>query len=128
MNKYAIGFKWAVILGVLADWFYVIPAVSIPNSVIARLGGSPAHMPVWPAFGAMLLVLLELFLFSGACDVMRYQANARFAVGMRLVGALFFLCLYPHAFPALGLWCLCLFAVQAVLLSNASRLGPRARP
>ena len=128
MNKYAIVFKWSVFLGVLFDWFYAIPAVCIPNSVIAQLGGAPARMPVWPAFGAMLLVLLQLFFFSGACDINRYRANSYLAVLFRLGMALFFFGLYPCVYPAIGGCNLFLFLLQACLLASALRVGPSARP
>lgn len=128
MNNYAIAFKWTVIVGILHDWFYAIPAICIPNAVIAQLGGAPARMPVWPAFGAMLPVLLQMFFYSGACDINRYRANSYLAVLFRLGMVLFFLGLYPCVYPAIGWGNLCLLLLQTWLLTCALRIGPPVRP
>ena len=128
MNNFAIAFKWAVILGILVDWFYAIPAILIPNAVVGQLGGEPARMSVWPAFAALLMVLVQLFFFSGACDIHRYRTNAYFAVLFRLVMALFFLCLHPCIYPAIGWYNAVLLLLQLWLLTNALRFGPPVRP
>lgn len=128
MNKYAIGFKWAVMLGIAFDWFFVLPAIFIPNSVIAYLNGTPAILPIWPAFAGLLAFLLTLFLFSGACDINRYRANAWLAVLARLAAVFFFFCLYPLVFPLLAWVNLFLLVVLAFLLSTAIRIGPPVRP
>ena len=128
MNNYAIGFKWAVILGIAFDWFFALPGMFIPQGVISRLGGLPARMPVWPAFAALLCLLVTLFFFSGACDINRYRANAWLAVLARLAAVLFFFCLYPGAFPLLDWVNLFFLVVLAHLLSSAIRTGAPVRP
>ena len=128
MNKFAVGFKWAVLFGIAFDWFLVLPAILIPQAVIACLGGEPARLSVWPAFAALLAFLFTLFLFSGARDIHRYRANAWLAVMGRLAVVFFFFCLYPGTYPLLAWVNLFLLVVLAYLLSSAIRIGAPARP
>ena len=128
MNKFAIGFKWAVILGIAFDWFFALPGIFIPQGVIAHLGGMPARLPVWPAFAALLLFILTLFFFSGACDIHRYRANAYLAVVGRLAAVFFLFCLYPGTYAMLAWVNLFLLVVLAYLLTTAIRIGAPARP
>jgi hypothetical protein len=127
-NSYAEGFKWAVILGIAFDWFFALPGIFIPQSVIAYLDGAPARLAVWPAFAALLVFIVTLFFFSGACDINRYRANAWLAVLGRLAAVFFFFCLYPGVYPLLAWVNLFLLVVLAYLLATAIRIGAPVRP
>jgi hypothetical protein len=127
----ALGIDWAgwfglaMWLGILADWVLGIPGIVWPNAVLAWAGQTQAlETPVWPAFASLLLVLLSLFYIPGALNPHRYKATAVLSVLARPPGVIFFLCLWPHWYPAFGYLDLFLFAIQAPLLYLALRTGP----
>ncbi len=91
MNSYALWFRWALIIGLLKDWFFALPGIFIPNAVLALIHSDPATLLVWPAFGFLLLALVTLFYIPAAVSPFRYQPNAWLAVLARLAMAIFFL-------------------------------------
>ncbi|HEX2252280.1 MAG TPA: hypothetical protein VHQ65_03325 [Thermoanaerobaculia bacterium] len=127
MHKYSTWFRRAVWLGILADWALGIPTIFAPEWVLDTLGFRATGDPVWTAFAALLVVLLSLFYIPGASDPHRYRFNAWLAVFARVPGVIFFLLLYPGAYPAFGILDGVLFLVQLPLLLLALK-EPPARP
>lgn len=125
MKQPHVWFGRAMWLGILADWFLGIPAIFVPNAVLA-LTGQPLALetPIWPAFAALLLVLIALFYIPGANDPYRYRATAILSVLARPPGVVFFLFLWPGVYPAFGYLDLFLFAIQAPLLYLTLRKRP----
>jgi hypothetical protein len=125
VNTYAVWFRWAVVLGVLQDWFFALPGIFMPNAVLGFVGAEPAVEPVWPAFASLILILLSLFYLPGAVAPFRYLPNALLAVVARAAGVVFFFWLYPGRFPPLfGYIDLALTVLQGGLLVLALREGP----
>lgn len=123
-NKYAVWFRRAVWLGILANLVLALPAIFVPQLVLDFWGFRPSADPVWTAFAGLLLVLLSLFYIPGANQPYRYQFNAWLAVVARLAGVFFFLILNPGYYPAFGILDGVLFLIQFPLLL----LTMRARP
>jgi hypothetical protein len=123
VNKYAIGFRWVVLLGVLVNLLFAVPGIFIPNTVIGLAGGPPAVYPIWPAFASLLLLLLSLFYIPAAIDPFRYRAVAWLAVAARGAGVWFFLIL-QRQYPLFGLIDLFFGVVEGVLLILAYRREP----
>jgi hypothetical protein len=101
VNKFAIGFRWAVIAGILQDWFFALPGIFIPSAVLQFANADPVVPPVWPAYASLLLMLVSLFCISAAIDPFRYSSFALLTVIARVGGVIFFFLLYPGAFPPL---------------------------
>ena len=120
MNVFAVGFRWAVIAGILQDWFFAFAGVVIPQAVLALVGAEPVPQHAWPAYASLLLVLLSLFYIPAAIDPYRNGFFSVFAVTARLGGVVFFFILYPGAFPSLlGYIDAILTVVQGGLLALA---------
>ena len=64
MNVYARCFRWFVVLGIVQDLVMALPGVFFPRTVLGVLG-IEVDDPAWPAFAALLLVLLGLFVLLG---------------------------------------------------------------
>jgi hypothetical protein len=125
MNRYATWFRWAIWIGILADWVLGIPAIFAPNATLAMVGQRASADPIWTAFAALLLVLLGAFYVPGANDPYRYTFNAWMAVFARPPGVLFFFFLNPGVYPLFGALDLTLFIIQAPLLFLAMRARPQ---
>ncbi len=129
MNHYARWFRWFVILGIVQDLAMAGPGIFFPDFVLGVLGIEVVGEPVWPAFAALLLVLLGLFYIPAAVDPFRYFPVSVLTVLARLAGVIFFFLLYPGRFPLLfGLIDLAFFLTQGTLLFLAWRLGPQDSP
>ena len=116
MSTHAVWFKRTVWLGIVADWLLGIPVIFAPEKVLELLGFRATVDPVWSAFAALLVVLLSLFYIPGAINPERYRFNAWLAVFARPPGVIFFLILYPGAYPAFGYLDGFLFLIQFPLL------------
>ena len=125
MNQYAVHFRWVVILGVLLNWFFDLPGIFVPNTVLDWGGIAPIQTPVWLAFGCMMSALVGLFCIVGAIDPFRYAPIAILAVLARLASASFFLFLWTEH-RLFGWIDLSFGVVQAILLWLALRRGPTA--
>ncbi len=120
MNKFAIAFRWAVIAGILQDWFFALPGIFIPSAVLQLANADPVPTPIWPAYACLLLMLLSFFYIPAAIDPFRYSSFALFTVVARLGGVVFFFLLYPGTFPPLfGYIDLTLTLLQGSLLALA---------
>jgi hypothetical protein len=130
VNKFAIGFRWAVVAGILQDWFFALPGLFIPSAILQLTGAEPAVQHVWPAYACLLLLLLSFFYIPAAIDPFRYDSFALFTVVARLGSVMFFFLLYPGAFPALfGYIDLTLTLLQGSLLALAYlAAGPKVQP
>jgi len=124
MNKHAKWFKWAVWIGILADWLLALPVIFAPEAVLDLLGLRATQDPIWTAFAALLVFLLSLFYIPGANKPYRYRLNAWFAVFARPPGVIFFLILYPDLYPPFGLLDGALFLIQFPLLLLTMRAEP----
>ncbi|WP_416140039.1 hypothetical protein ACM26W_06600 [Halomonas sp. HK25] len=125
MGNYAAGFRAMVLLGVVANLLFALPAVFAPNLVITLVGGNPVTEPVWPAFAAWLLILLSLFYLPAAFDPFHYRAIAMLTVLARFAGVVFFTLLHPQ-FPLFALIDLFFGVTQGVLLLLLRRAGKTA--
>jgi hypothetical protein len=123
MNRYAIGFRWAVILGVVANLSLAVPGVFVPNAVLGLVGLPPAMQQIWPSFASLLLILLSLMYLPAAYDPFAYRPVAWLAVGARAVGAIYFLGFHPE-YLAFGLLDLVFGLIEGVLLLAAYARGP----
>lgn len=120
MNKYALWFRWAVVVGILQDWFFALPGIFVPNAVLGVGGADPAVQPIWPALASLLLLLLSFAYIPGAIDPFRYAPLAALSVAARAGGVVFFFVLYPGQFPALfGYLDLGFVLLQGTLLALA---------
>jgi hypothetical protein len=114
--RYALWFRWAVLIGVLQDVVMGVPGIFVPNWVLGWFGEQAAQ-PIWPAFGSQMVVLLSLFYIPAALDPYRYRPIAFLTVGARAAGVLFFLVLWRGQGPAIfGYIDLFFGVVQATLL------------
>jgi len=129
VNKPARWFRWAVVAGILQDWFFALPGILIPNAVLGFAGAEPAVQPIWPAYACLLLMLLSVFYIPAAVDPFRYSPLAAATVAARAGGVVFFFFLYPGQFPAFfGYIDLTLTVLQGTLLTLAMIQGPEAEP
>jgi hypothetical protein len=123
MNRYAIGFRWVVLLGVLVNLSFALPGIFIPNIVIGLIGAPPAVYPIWLAFASLLLLLLSLFYIPAALDPFRYRPVAWLTVAARWAGVWFFLILQGQ-YPLFGLLDLFFGITEGVLLILTYRRAP----
>lgn len=127
MNTPARWFRWAVVAGILQDWFFALPGILIPNAVLGMAQAEPVVQPIWPAFACLLLMLLSLFYIPGAVDPFRYAPLAAASVAARAGGVVFFFFLYPGQFPPFfGYIDLILTLLQGTLFALAMIQGPAA--
>lgn len=122
VNRYAIWFRWAVVIGILQDWLLGVPGIFRPNAVLQLVKVKPVEQPVWPAFASLLLTLLSVMYIPGAINPRRYRAVAILSVLARAAGVTFFFRLQrgkvPPWFGAIDLFFL---LVQGPLLFLALR-------
>lgn len=131
MNRYATWFRWAVIIGVVANLGFAIPGVFAPNSVLRLAQTSESLDPKWTAFAAWLLMLLSFLYIPGALDPYRYRQIAVLSVLSRLGGVIFFFIIKAGDFtPLFGLLDLFFFLLEApplFLLIRAEQQDERVR-
>jgi hypothetical protein len=129
VNRYVVWFRWAVWLGILADWVRGFPGVVAPNGMLWLFGQPPApdEERIWVAFASLLMVLLSFFYIPTAGDPYRFRIGAWLTVLARLCMAVFFLWLYPERHLVFGYLDLILFLLQAPLWLAATRLAPDTR-
>jgi hypothetical protein len=129
VNKYGRWFCWSVFAGILQDWFFALPGIFYPNTVLGVAQTEPATQPIWPAYACMLLILLSIFYIPGALNPIRNASLALFTVVARLGGVIFFFLLYPGQFPAFfGYIDLTLTLLQGSLLFLTLLQGPDLEP
>lgn len=117
MNRYANWFRWAVIIGVVANLAFAVPGVFSPNRVLRLAQTSESLDPKWTAFAAWLLILLSMLYIPGALDPYRYRQIAVLSVLSRLGGVIFFFVIKAGDFtPLFGLLDLFFFLLEAPLL------------
>jgi len=126
-DRSRVWLKRTIWLGIVADWGLGIPAIFWPEQLLDLLGFRPTGDPVWTAFAAMILVLLGVFYVPGANDPYRYRANAWLAVFARPPGVIFFLFLWPMAYPAFALLDGFLFLIEFPFLLKVMQLRPERR-
>ena len=123
MNRYAIGFRWAVILGVVANLALAVPGVFAPNAVLGLADLPPSMQQLWPSFASLLLILLSLMYLPAAYDPFAYRPVAWLAVAARLTGAVYFLG-FHRDYLLFGLLDLTFGVIEGVLLIAAYARGP----
>lgn len=123
MNRYAVWFRWVVVLGILVNMFFSLPGMFIPNTVLQISGEDPVREPVWPGAASLLLTLLSLFYIPAAVNLFRYTPVAWLAILSRFAGFTFFILLWKH--NAIIAWVdLCFGVPELILLILALRRGP----
>lgn len=123
MNRYAVWFRWVVVLGILVNMFFSLPGIFIPNTVLQLSGEDPVREPIWPGAASLLLTLLSLFYIPAAVNLFRYTPVAWLAVFSRFCGFTFFIFLWKHS--AIIAWVDLFFGVpELILLILALRRGP----
>jgi hypothetical protein len=125
VNRYAVCFRWVVVLGILVNLFFALPGIFIPNAVLDFAGVEPAYNQIWPAFACFLLMLLSLFYIPAAINLFRYTPIAWLSVVARFAGVVFFFVLW-RGYPLFGTIDLVFGVVQLVFLVLALRRGPDA--
>ena len=91
MNQYATWFGRVVWLGVLTNFALALPALFLPDEMLAMMSLPSASPAMWPSFAALLLILLSLFYIPAAISPLRYRPVAWLAVMARLGGRYFLL-------------------------------------
>jgi hypothetical protein len=108
-------------LGIVQDWVLAVPAIFVPERVLALTRQRPTGDPTWTAFASLLLLLLSLMYIPGAQDPHRYRRTAVLSVMARPPGVIFFLRLRRGQYPLFGIIDAFLFSLQAPLLFLATR-------
>lgn len=114
MNAYATWFGRVVWLGVIINFCLALPALFVPERLLAFFHLEPAVPSLWVSFSANLLILLSLFYIPGAMNLYHYRANAWLSVISRLAGVTFFL-FQPRAYLPFALLDLT-FAIPTLIL------------
>ena len=86
MNNYAKWFGRIVWVGVLANFAMALPALFLPDEMLAMMSLPSASPGMWPSFAALLLMLLSLFYIPAAINPLKYLPVAWMAVLARLAG------------------------------------------
>jgi len=123
-NKAAVWFGRVVWLGILANLALAVPALFVPDRVIAMVNLPPATPLLWPRFAAWLLILLSAFYIPGATDVYRYSVPAKLSVSSRLAGVFFFWFTQPAEYRMFGTFDFVFFVPELILLTIALRHTP----
>ena len=128
-DRSAVWLRRTIWLGILADWVLGIPAIFIPEKLLAMLGFRQTLDPVWTAFAAVILVLLGVAYIPGANWPYQYRPIAWLGVFARPPGVIFFLLLpmWRHIYPAFGLVDGFLFLIQFPFLIKVMQLVPVRR-
>jgi hypothetical protein len=118
-SKAAVWFGRVVWLGILANFALAIPALFVPERVIA-MANLPEAMPLlWPRFSAWLLILLSLFYMPGAIDPYKYRVTAWLSIVSRLAGVFFFWVTQPPEYRLFGTFDFVFLVPEAILLPIA---------
>lgn len=121
MNKFAIWFGRVVWIGIIANCALALPTLLMPGQLLAMFS-LPAAWPVmWPAFAALMLLLLSLFYIPAALRPLYYPVVSWLTVLTRLAGVVFF-CIFNRDYFFFGAYDLVFFLLEAVLLALAVRL------
>lgn len=120
MNKFAIWFGRIVWLGILANFALALPALFLPEQMLAMMSLPAASPSMWPSFAALLLILLSLFYIPVALKPLYYPLVSWLAVLARLAGVIFF-CIFHRDYLMFGLFDLTFFIPEAILLTLAVR-------
>jgi len=124
-SRPALWWRYAVLLGVIANCTLSVPGMIWPNVVLTTFRMTPVwEQPIWPAAASMLLTLLSIFYIPGALDPYRYTATAWMSLLARASGATFFLVYWPHQYPLIGCLDLTFLIIEAPLLILALRSRP----
>jgi hypothetical protein len=118
-SKPAVWFGRVVWLGILANFALAIPALFVPERVIAMANLPPAMPLLWPRFAAWLLILLSLFYMPGAVDPYKYRVTAWLSIVSRLAGVFFFWVTQPPEYRLLGTFDFVFLVPEAILLPIA---------
>ena len=120
MNQYATWFGRVVWLGVLTNVALALPALFLPDEMLAMMSLPSASPGMWPSFAALLLILLSLFYIPAAISPLRYRPVAWLSVMARLAGVTFF-CIFNRDYFMFGLLDLVFFVPESILLTLAIR-------
>jgi hypothetical protein len=123
-GKAAVWFGRVVWLGILANFALAVPALFVPDRVIAMANLPPATPLLWPRFSAWLLMLLSLFYIPGAVDLYKYTVPAKLSVFSRLAGVAFFLLTQPAEYRLFGYFDFVFLVPEGILLAIALRQAP----
>jgi hypothetical protein len=127
VNRYAVWFRWAVVLGIVQDWLVGLPGIFVPTAVLGLVGVAPLAEPLWGAFASLVLILLSVAYIPGAIDPFRYRPMAIMTVLARAAGVVFFFFLYAGQVPAVfGYIDITFTVLQGSLLYLAYRSSPAA--
>ena len=126
-SKAAVWFGRVVWLGILANFALAVPALFVPDRVIAFSNLPPAIPLMWPRFSAWLLILLSLFYMPGAIDPYKYRVTAWLSVVSRLAGVFFFWVTQPPEYRLFGTFDFVFLVPEAILLPIALRSGSRTQ-
>ena len=107
-------------LGVLANFALALPALFLPDEMLAMMSLPSASPGMWPSFAALLLILLSLFYIPAAISPLKYRPVAWLAVMARLAGVIFF-CIFNRDYFLFGLFDLVFFVPESILLTLAIR-------
>ena len=118
-SKPAVWFGRVVWLGILANFALAIPALFVPERVIAMANLPPAMPLLWPRFAAWLLILLSLFYMPGAIDPYKYRVTAWLSIVSRLAGVFFFWVTQPPEYRLFGTFDFVFLVPEAILLPIA---------
>jgi hypothetical protein len=118
-SKAAVWFGRVVWLGILANFALAIPALFVPERVIAMANLPPAMPLLWPRFAAWLLILLSLFYMPGAVDPYKYRVTAWLSIVSRLAGVFFFWVTQPPEYRLFGTFDFVFLLPEAILLPIA---------
>ena len=137
MNRYAVGFKRVVWLGILANVTYAVIAFAFPHFLLSALNLGSVESTVWLFNYSVLLVLLSCFYIPAADNPFRYEVNSWLLVAARILpAATFFIGVatqfMPKGFLTLGIGDLSIGIVEGVLLwlafrTQSERLKQRRR-
>lgn len=100
MNTPLNGFRVLVVVGVLVNASFWVPALVAPQVINDAFGFDPDYSTVWLRNVGMLLLLVAITNVAAAIDPYRYQLFAWLVVAGRLIAASFFLEIW--LFDALG--------------------------
>jgi len=123
-SKAAVWFRRVVFLGILANCALAVPALFVPDRVIAMVNLPPATPLLWPRFSAWLLLLLSAYYVPGALDPYKYSVPAILSVTSRLAGVFFFWFTQPAEYRMFGTFDFVFFVPELILLTVVLRHAP----
>jgi Cytochrome c len=97
-----------------------LPALFLPDEMLAMMSLPSASPGMWPSFAALLLMLLSLFYIPAAINPLKYLPVAWMAVLARLAGVIFF-CIFNRDYVLFGLFDLTFFVPESILLTLTIR-------